>query len=43
VTDQELHDVFSVALDVGGSIVNPHLRRAVAFLDELNSRTGSGS
>lgn len=37
VTDQELYDVFSVALIVGGSIVIPHLRRAVAFLDDLNA------
>lgn len=35
VTDAEMFDVFSVALVVGGSIVIPHLRRAVAFLDEL--------
>jgi len=33
-----LYDVFSVALVVGGSIVIPHLRRAVAFLDELNEK-----
>lgn len=38
VTDEELFDVFSVALTVGGSIVVPHLRRAVAFLDELNAQ-----
>lgn len=38
VTDAELHDVFSVALVVGGSIVIPHMRRAVAFLDELNAQ-----
>jgi AhpD family alkylhydroperoxidase len=38
VTDEELYDVFSVALTVGGSIVIPHLRRAVAFLDELNQQ-----
>ncbi len=38
LTDQELFDVFSVALVVGGSIVIPHLRRAVAFLDELNQQ-----
>jgi AhpD family alkylhydroperoxidase len=38
VTDAELFDVFSVALVVGGSIVIPHLRRAVAFLDELNAQ-----
>ena len=37
VTDAEMFDIFSVALVVGGSIVIPHLRRAVAFLDELNS------
>jgi AhpD family alkylhydroperoxidase len=36
VSDDEMFDIFSVALTVGGSIVIPHLRRAVAFLDELN-------
>ncbi|MBI5214517.1 MAG: carboxymuconolactone decarboxylase family protein [Ignavibacteriae bacterium] len=36
VTNDELFEVFSVALVVGGSIVIPHLRRAVAFLDELD-------
>jgi len=41
VTNAEMYDVFSVALVVGGSIVIPHLRRAVAFLDELDAR-GSG-
>ena len=39
VTDAELMDAFSVALVVGGTIVIPHLRRAVAFLDELNGKT----
>jgi AhpD family alkylhydroperoxidase len=38
VTDEELFDVFSVALVVGGSIVIPHLRRGVAFLDEWNQQ-----
>ena len=38
VTDPEMHDIFSVALVVGGSIVVPHMRRAVEFLDELNER-----
>jgi AhpD family alkylhydroperoxidase len=38
VTDPELFEVFSVALIVGGSIVIPHLRRAVAFLDEWNAK-----
>ena len=35
VTPDEFFDLFSVALTVGGSIVIPHLRRAVAFLDDL--------
>jgi AhpD family alkylhydroperoxidase len=38
VTDEELMDAFSVALVVGGSIVIPHLRRAVAFLDAWNAK-----
>ena len=39
VTDAEMFDIFSVALVVGGSIVIPHLRRGVAFLDELNEKS----
>jgi AhpD family alkylhydroperoxidase len=35
VTDAEFHDAFAVSLVVGGSIVIPHLRRAVARLEEL--------
>ncbi len=35
VTRDEFFEVFSVGLVVGGSIVIPHLRRAVDFLDEL--------
>ncbi|MFW6279098.1 MAG: ribonuclease HI [Bacillota bacterium] len=35
VSRAELAEVFSVALIVGGSIVIPHLRRAVTFLDKL--------
>lgn len=38
VTDPEMFEVFSVALVVGGSIVIPHLRRAVAFLDTWNAK-----
>lgn len=34
VTDEEIYDIFSVALTVGGSIVIPHLRRAVAVMEE---------
>jgi AhpD family alkylhydroperoxidase len=40
VTRSELFDAFNVALVVGGSIVIPHLRRAVALLDELDRETG---
>jgi AhpD family alkylhydroperoxidase len=39
VSDAEMFDIFSVALVVGGSIVIPHLRRGVAFLDELNRQS----
>lgn len=35
VTRQEMFEIFSVGLVVGGSIVIPHMRRAVEFLDEL--------
>jgi AhpD family alkylhydroperoxidase len=35
VKRDQIFEIFSVALVVGGSIVIPHLRRAVAFLDEL--------
>ena len=37
VTREEFFEVFSVGLVVGGSIVIPHLRRAVDFLDRLES------
>lgn len=37
VTREEIFEVFSVGLVVGGSIVIPHLRRAVEFLDELEA------
>jgi AhpD family alkylhydroperoxidase len=38
VTDAEFFEAFSVGLVVGGSIVIPHLRRAVATLDEVRTR-----
>ncbi len=38
VTDAEIMEAFSVGLVVGGSIVIPHLRRAVATVDELRSK-----
>jgi len=36
VSDDEILDVLNVGLIVGGSIVIPHLRRAVGILDDLN-------
>ncbi len=38
VTRPEFFETFGVALVVGGSIVIPHLRRAVDFLEQLESR-----
>ena len=35
ITDEEMMEALSVGLVVGGSIVIPHLRRAVARLDEV--------
>ena len=37
-TDEELWETFDVALIVGGSIVIPHLRRGVEFLDEARAK-----
>ncbi len=39
VTREEFLEIFSVALIVGGSIVIPHLRRAMARLEELHAPT----
>lgn len=36
-TRQEVWEIFNVALIVGGSIVIPHFRRAVALLDQLDA------
>ena len=38
VKRDEFFEVFSVGLVVGGSIVIPHLRRAVDFLDKLEDQ-----
>lgn len=35
VSREEMFEAFSIGLVVGGSIVIPHLRRAVDFLDQL--------
>ncbi len=40
VSNEALFDVFNVGLIVGGSIVIPHLRRAVELLDELDAEDG---
>lgn len=37
VTRDEMFEIFSVGLIVGGSITVPHMRRAVEFLDALES------
>jgi hypothetical protein len=41
VQRDEFFEVFSVGLVVGGSIVIPHLRRAVDLLDQLESDAGN--
>ena len=41
VADPEFFEALNVGLVVGGSIVIPHLRRAVDTLDQLNARAGS--
>ena len=40
VTREEFLEVFAVGLVVGGSIVIPHLRRAMARLEELEGHPG---
>jgi AhpD family alkylhydroperoxidase len=41
VNRDEMFEAFSVGLVVGGSIVIPHLRRAVDFLDQLEQGDAS--
>lgn len=38
VTDEEFQELFAVGLVVGGSIVIPHLRRAVARVEEVRGK-----
>jgi AhpD family alkylhydroperoxidase len=40
VSDEELWETLDIALVVGGSIVIPHLRRAIEFLDEARAAAG---
>jgi AhpD family alkylhydroperoxidase len=42
-TKEEFYETFTVSLVVGGSIVIPHLRRAVAFLEEMKKHAGTES
>jgi AhpD family alkylhydroperoxidase len=41
-TGDEIFETFQIALIVGGSIVIPHLRRAVDFLEELEKKLCGG-
>ena len=43
VNREEFFEVFSVGLVVGGSIVIPHLRRGVDFLDTLEAGEGEAA
>ena len=43
VTFEELLETFNVALVVGGSITIPHVRRAMATLEELDREEGADS
>jgi AhpD family alkylhydroperoxidase len=36
LSNEEVYEVFSIATIVGGTIVIPHLRRAVEFWEEIN-------
>ncbi|HWE41820.1 MAG TPA: carboxymuconolactone decarboxylase family protein [Gemmatimonadaceae bacterium] len=42
ITREQAFEAFGVGLVVGGSIVIPHLRRAVARWTELEEETGTG-
>jgi alkylhydroperoxidase/carboxymuconolactone decarboxylase family protein YurZ len=37
VTTKEIFEVFSIATIIGGTIVIPHLRRAVEYWETLNN------
>jgi AhpD family alkylhydroperoxidase len=39
INTEEMFEIFSVATIVGGTIVIPHLRRAVEYWEELNNST----
>lgn len=39
VNDKEIYEVFAIANLIGGTIVIPHLRRAVEYWDELKKES----
>lgn len=41
VTDQQVQEVFSIATLIGGTIVIPHLRRAVEYWEALSTPEAS--
>ena len=41
-SDAQMMEIINVGLIIGGSIVIPHLRRAVALLDEINAAISEG-
>ncbi|MCK9367603.1 MAG: carboxymuconolactone decarboxylase family protein [Metallibacterium scheffleri] len=43
VSRDEMLEIFQVGLLVGGSIVIPHLRRAVDFLDQIEAMPAAGA
>lgn len=43
LSDEQLFEAFDIGLLVGGSIVIPHLRRAVEFLDEARVKAVPGA
>lgn len=43
VNRDEMFEAFSIGLVVGGSIVIPHMRRAVDFLDQLEQGAGDAA
>ena len=43
ITDAEMQEVFNIATIIGGSIVIPHLRRAVEYWEELQQTTSEAN
>ena len=43
VTNDQLFELFNVSLIVGGSITIPHLRQAVALLDEIGGTASAAT